>query len=267
MKKKILSIVTILTLTLGIVGCASTGKVQEDMNGDDEFVQAFQTSINKRWKKQADLEEKYEKDTTFTEEEYTKETIKVLEEEVNTLEEKQNNIEDKDLKSYAQDYIEGVKKQIEANKTEDYELQDKYIQESDKLRKPALIALVDEYGVKIDEEHEQTYKDFKEKATIIKKENESQNFADKLATEMEFEKTTDEFGYVEFTTTVENTSEFNFKYLSYNVQYKDEDGVSIGNDIIYLENFNKDSKQKVKLSPFEEGIEDIVVTTDWFETE
>ena len=84
---------------------------------------------------------------------------------------------------------------------------------------------------------------------------------------MEFEKTTDEFGYVEFTTTVENTSEFNFKNLSYNVQYRDEDGVAIGNDIIYLENFNKDSKQKVKLSPFEEGIEDIVVTTDWFETE
>lgn len=265
MKKKILSIVTILTLTLGVVGCA--GKVQKDMNGDEIFVQTFQTSINERWKKQAELEEKYKKDTTFTEEEYTKETIKVLEDEVNALEEKQNNIEDKDLKSYAKDYVEGVKKQIEASKTNDYELQDKYIQESDKLRKPALIAMVDDYGVKIDEEHEQTYKDFKEKATIIKKENESQDFADKLATEMEFEKTTDEFGYVEFTTTVENTSEFNFKYLSYNVQYKDEDGVAIGNDIIYLENFNKDSKQKVKLSPFEEGIKDIVVTTDWFETE
>lgn len=267
MKKKILSIVTIFTLALGIVGCSSNEKSQEELSGDEQFIQTFQTSINERWKKQAELDEKYKKDTTFTDEEYTKETIKILEDEVNSIEEKQNSIEDKDLKSYAKDYVEGVKKQIEANKTNDYELQDKYIQESDKLRKPALIALVEDYDVKIDEEHEQTYKDFKEKATIIKKANESQSYADKLATEMEFEKNTDEFGYVEFNATVENTSDFNFKNLSYNVQYKDKDGVVIGNDTIYLENFNKNSKQKVKLSPFEEGVKDIVISTDWFETE
>lgn len=267
MKKKILSLVTILTFTIGIVGCSSNGKTQEKLNGDEEFIQTFQTSINKRWKKQEELEEKYEQNVSFSDEEYTEETIKVLEDEINALEEKQNNIEDKDLKSYAKDYIEGVKKQIEANKTDDYELQDKYIQESDKLRKPALIALVEDYGVKIDKEHEQTYKDFKEKATIIKKENESQSYADKLATEMEFEKTTDEFGYIEFKTTVENTSDFNFKSLSYNVQYKDKEGTVVGNDIIYLENFNKNSKQKIKLSPVEEDVEDIAITTDWFETE
>lgn len=267
MKKKILSMTIILTLVMSIVGCSSNNNAQKNMDGNQQFVQAFEKSINKRWKKQADLDEKYKKDTTFTQEEYTQETIKVLEEEVKSLEEKQNDIENKDLKSYAKDYIEGVKKQIEANKTNDFELQDKYIQESDKLRKPSLIALVDNYGVKIDEEHEQTYKDFKEKATIIKKENESKDYADKLASEMEFEKTTDEFGYVEYTSTIENKSDFNFKNLSYNVQYKDEDGVVIGNDIIYLENFNKGSKQKVKLTPFEEGIKDIEITTDWIETE
>lgn len=267
MKKKILSLVIILTFTLGIVACSSNGKTQEKLNGDEAFIQTFQTSINKRWKNQEDLEKKYEQNVAFSEEEYTEETIKVLEEEINALEEKQNNIEDKDLKSYAKDYIEGVKKQIEANKSDDYELQDKYIQESEKLRKPALIALVEDYGVKIGKEHEQTYKDFKEKATIIKKENESQSYADKLATEMEFEKTTDEFGYIEFKATVENTSDFNFKNLSYNVQYKDKEGTVLGNDIIYLENFNKNSKQKIKLSPVEEDVEDISITTDWFETE
>ena len=36
-------------------------------------------------------------------------------------------------------------------------------------------------------------------------------------------------------------------------------------DIIYLENFDVQSKQKVKLTPFEDGIESIVVKTDWFE--
>lgn len=125
--------------------------------------------------------------------------------------------------------------------------------------------MVDDYGVKIKDDHQQTYKDFKEQATIINKENESQEFADKLASEMTFEKKTDEFGYVEFSTIVENTSDIDFKNLSYNVQYKDKDGIVIGDDIIFLENFDAKSKQKVKLSPFEEGIESIVVTTDWFE--
>ena len=82
---------------------------------------------------------------------------------------------------------------------------------------------------------------------------------------MTFEKKTDEFGYVEFSTIVENTSDIDFKNLSYNVQYKDKDGIVIGDDIIFLENFDAKSKQKVKLSPFEEGVESIVVTTDWFE--
>lgn len=56
------------------------------------------------------------------------------------------------------------------------------------MRKPALIALVENYGVKINEENQQNYKDFKEKATVIKKENESQSYADKLASEIEFKK-------------------------------------------------------------------------------
>lgn len=267
MSKKIFSILFILTLALGIVGCSSSNNKQEELDGNELFIQEFQTSINERWKKQAQLDEKYKKDTTFTDEEYSKETVKILEDELNTLEESQDTIEDKDLQSYATDYIEGVKKQIQATKTNDYELQDKYIGESDKLRKPALIALVENYGVKINEEHQQNYKDFKEKATIIKKENESQSYADKLASEIEFEKNTDEYGYVEFISTIENTSDINFKNLYYNVQYKDKDGVVIGNDFICLENFTKGSKQKIKLSPFEEGIESIEVSTDWIETE
>ena len=267
MKKKMLNIITILIFSIGIVACSSNTLIQEKLNGDEDFIKTFETEINKRWKNQKELDKIYEQNATFSDEDYTKETIEILEEEIKALEEKQNKIEDRNLKSYAIDYIEGSKKQVEATKSEDYELQDKYMQESEKLRKPALIALVEEYGVKIDKEHEQTYKDFKEMATIINKENESQSYADKLASEIEFEKTTDEFGYTEFKATVENKSEFNFKSLSYNVQYKDKEGTVVGNDTIYLENFNKNSKQQIKLLPYEEGIEGISITTDWFEVQ
>ena len=56
-----------------------------------------------------------------------------------------------------------------------------------------------------------------------------------------------------------------FKNITYQVQYKDKDGIVIGDDYVYLENFDSKSKQKIKLTPYEEGVESIVLTTDWFE--
>ena len=268
-RKKILGLILLTIISGGVVGCSSTNNNSNSQNQevatDEDFISSFEKAINKRWDEQNKLEKKYETNTSYTEDEYAQDTIKVLENEIKTLEKYKEGIEDKDLKEIANNYIEGVKKQIECQKTNDYDLQYKYQEESDKLRKPALISMVDDYGIEIKDEHQQTYKDFKEQATVINKENESKAFADKLASEMTFEKSTDEFGYVEFSTIVENTSNIDFKNLSYNVQYKDKDGIVIGDDIIYLENFDVQSKQKVKLTPFEDGIESIVVTTDWFE--
>ena len=268
-RKKILGLILLTIISGGVVGCSSTNNNSNSQNQevatDEDFISSFEKAINKRWDEQNKLEKKYETNTSYTEDEYAQDTIKVLENEIKTLEKYKEGIEDKDLKEIANNYIEGVKKQIESQKTNDYDLQYKYQEESDKLRKPALISMVDDYGIKIKDEHQQTYKDFKEQATVINKENESKAFADKLASEMTFEKSTDEFGYVEFSTIVENTSNIDFKNLSYKVQYKDKDGIVIGDDIIYLENFDVQSKQKVKLTPFEDGIESIVVTTDWFE--
>lgn len=269
-RSKVLGLILVSMMSVGVVGCSSsnsnTSTQNQEQATDEAFIKDFEKAINKRWDEQNKLEEKYAKDTKYTDTMYKEDTIKILENEVAKLEKNIEGIKDKDLKTVGQNYIEGTKKQIEAEKTNDFELQSKYLEESEKLRKPALIAMVDEYGVVIKDAHQQTYKDFKEKATVINKENEAQAFADKLATEITLEKTTDEYGYVEYSGIVENTSELDFTNLSFKVQYKDADDVVIGDDLIYLENFAPGSKQKVKLSPFEEGVESIVISTDWFET-
>lgn len=267
-KKKAYALALVGVLSLGVVGCSNNDGQpagNEEVATDATFIKAFEKAINKRWDEQVKLEKKFAKDTSYTEEKFVEDTIKILEDEIEGLEKNQSGISDKELKKISEDYIEGVRKQIEANKTQDFELQSKYIEESDKLRKPTLIAMVDEYEVAIKEEHMQTYKDFKEQALVINKEVESQAFADKLAMEMAFEKTTNEYGDVEYTLIVENTSDFDFENISYDVQYKDADGVVIGNDFIYLEKFYKGAKQKVTLRPYEEGIESLVVTTDWID--
>lgn len=267
---KVLGLILVSMISFGVVGCSSTnneGTTQtQDESTDEAFIKDFEVAINKRWDDQNKLEKKFNTNTSYTEDKYTEDTINVLENEVVALEKNKDGIKDKELKKIADNYIEGVKKQIEAQKTGDFELQNKYIEESEKLRKPALIAMVDDYEIKIKDEHQQTYKDFKEQASIINKENASKAFADKLAREMVFEKTTGEFGDEEFSAIVENTSDINFNNISYKVQYKDKDGVVIEDDYIFLENFEVGAKQKVKLTPYEEGVESIVVITDYFET-
>lgn len=269
-RSKIIGLIALSIISVGFVGCSNQSNTSKEQNQevstDEAFINDFEKAINKRWDEQNKLEKKFNTNTNYTEAKYTEDTIKVLENEIETLEKNKEGIKDKDLKKIANDYIEGVKKQIESEKTGDIELQSKYIEASDKLRKPALIAMVDDYKIKIDDAHQQTYKDFKEQATVINKENASQAFADKLAREMVFEKTTGEFGDTEFSTIVENTSNIDFNTISYKVQYKDKDSIVIQDDYIFLENFEVGSKQKVKLTPYEEGAESIVVTTDYFET-
>lgn len=267
MKKKILSMVIMLTMVLGVVGCSSNDKVKNELSGNEQFVQTFQESINKRWKKQAELSERYKTDTTLTSEQYAEESMKILEEELAALEAKEVNVEEKDLQSHARNYIEGVKNEIEAKKTTDYEAQNKYIKESDKLRKPAIVGLVEDYGIKIDAENEQIYNDLKEEAKTIKKEIKSQKYADDLARKIEFQKTTDAYGNVSITATVENKSKFNFKNLSYNVEYKNQEKTVIGNETIYLSNFNAGTKQQIRLSHFDENAKFISITTSGFEIE
>ena len=180
-----------------------------------------------------------------------------------TIEKSLANVENKELKELGNQYVEGAKFQIEMFKTSDWELQLEYSEKSEKLRKPALIKLVDEYNVIVEEEFQQTYKDFKEQATVINKENNANSFAEKFAHEIVFEKTTDEYGDHMYTAIVENTSDIEFESLSYDVQYKDSDGIVVGNDYINLENFTPGTKHKVELKYLPENTANFELSLDY----
>ena len=264
MNSKLVSLLLSGLISVSMVGC-NNKTTQEDVSGDDVFLECFEDAINERWTNGDIIEDKFE-EGKFTEEEYYNKVIENIQEEINSLEESKFNIEDKDLEKIVDNYIQGNKLQIECFKTENIELQSKYYEESNDLRKPALVSLVEDYCVEIDEGHQQTYKDFKEEATIINKEKDAQDFADKLASEMVFESTKNEWGDLEFIAIIENTSEINFKTLQFQVNYKDADGMVVGNDYISIENFDANTKQKVTLMTYEiDDIEKIVVTTDYFE--
>lgn len=254
--RKNLLIILVMILSLTLLSCGK--KVDNELTPNQKIVQLFETTINKRWTAQNKLNAK-------TEEESIEKTVKILEDEIKPLSENLSAVDDPILKQNITDYIEGVELQIEALKTNDYNLQNEYTEKSDSLRKPALVSLVDTYGIKINTEHEQTYKDFKATASVINKENEAKKYAESLAASLKFEETTDTYGDIELKTILENTSDFNYDALSFDVKFQNADGIVVDTDHIYLSNFNKGEKQQVSLNLYSpEPYETILVTLSDF---
>lgn len=260
---KIVGLSLAMMLGFSVVGCNNVEIKKE--NGDEKFIKICSKAINERWIDNDELYEQLELEKITTSE-YNNLTSKNIQEEVNKIEESLINIESKELKQLAENYVEGDKLQIKSWETEDGELAYKYSEQSDKLRKPSLVAFVEEYGMVIKEENQQTYKDFKEQAIIIEENNEGKDFLDKLATEVVIEKKSDEWGNIEYIVLFENTSKVSFKTVQYQVAFKDSEGIVVGSDWIYLENFDTNTKQKYTLYPYNiENIEEIILTTDYFE--
>lgn len=260
--KKFISLFFVLLIVVGgLLGCSNQPeKAKEKKSPDDVFIEAFSKAINKRWAEQDKLVESEVEDK-----EYYEKNVEILEKELETIEKKLANVEDKELKELGNQYVEGAKFQIEMFKTTDPDLEWEYSEKSEQLRKPALIKLVDEYNVKIEDEFQQTYKDFKEQATVINKENDANSFAEKFAQEIVFEKTTDEYGDPMYTAIVENTSDIEFASLSYDVQFKDSNGIVVGNDYISLENFTPGTKHKVELTYLPENTDTLELSLNYLE--
>ena len=257
---KFFSLFFALIMVFSILGCSNQSeKAEEKVSPDDVFVEEFSKAINKRWTEQDKMKE------TEEDEKYYTKNVEILEKELETIEKSLANVEGKELKELGNQYVEGAKLQIEMFKTNDWDLQMEYSEKSERLRKPALIELVEEYNVIIEDEFLQTYKDFKAQATVINKENEANSYAEKLRQEIVFEKTTDESGDLMYTAIIENTSDFEFESLDYDVQYKDSDGIVVDNDNIYLENFKPGTKQKIELKYIPEGTATFELSLDYLE--
>lgn len=238
MKKILFGIASTLALLM-LTGCGSgSDSTTSKKTGDQEFIEIASKSINNRWEEQ---------DKVIYDGTENAKNIQIIEKEIQSLEQAKEKITDSELLKTADDYINGTKKQVDSLKTQDLDLQYKYSEESEKLRKPALINLVDKYNMKINDNNKQTYDDFKAKATIINHENQAKSFAEKLANEVNFE-SSKEYSWTKYIATLENTSEFNFEYIHYTVQFKDADGIVVDNSILSLNNFTPNSKQKTDVS-------------------
>lgn len=247
--------IAIMSLTcISLMACNSGDSTADTkVKGNEEFLKVASKAINKRWDEQA------KKDVSgYAEGEY----VKILEIENKSIEEATVHIEDDALLQAAKDYVEGNNLMIQSNLTTDEDLVYEYVEKSETLRKPALINMVDNFGLVINDNNKQIYEDFKVKATVINKDNDAKKFADKLATEIKFE-VTKEYDWSTCETVVENTSEIDFESIYFNVQFKDADGIVVDTGILALDNFTKGSKQKADVST-DKVYETVEVSVDTF---
>ncbi|WP_289128499.1 hypothetical protein [uncultured Clostridium sp.] len=240
-----------------LVSCGES--VSKEVTPEEKFTKVFEKELNNRWTEVEKLDSE-----ELDADKYNEELIKIVTKELDEIKKAAEGLTDITLKEIAENYIKGAEAQIESFKTSDYELQWKYQEEANRLRKPAIVALVEKYGVVIDEEHTQTYKDFKEYANIVELENEAKKYAEKLALEMTFTKVEDEYGSQQFETIIENSSEIDYESLSFSIKCKDSNGITVSTDYIYLNDFSPGEKSKEVIYAFEEGIETLEVNVDSF---
>lgn len=73
---------------------------------------------------------------------------------------------------------------------------------------------------------------------------------DEILNSVNFDKSIDEYGDTVFTANVENTSDFNFEYFSFDIQFTDNDGIVTNNEIASTENWESGTVHKFEFSTY-----------------
>ena len=144
--KKILTF-TIVMISILLMGCSSENGPK---SVDNQFLSDVSKATEARW-------EYLDKYTDESESVYLKEAVKKeldILEKYKTLNEEEEVFNDPKLKKIAEDYIEALNTQIESIKyyTSDYTKYEEQWSDGYNKRSTLLVKLVDEYGLKLDED-------------------------------------------------------------------------------------------------------------------
>lgn len=157
------------------------------------------------------------------------------------------------LKDLMNEYITCIN---EANEALQYYVSDndKYlslIQSVNNNRRRILTRLVSDYGLAVDEEHQAAFSESLSNAKATGVYSKQQETVNALVSGIEFEKKPDDYygqKYHTYVGNVNNTTGISFEKLDIKIKLYDKDGVVVGTESIYLENFKNESTEKAEFT-------------------
>ncbi|WP_315167647.1 FxLYD domain-containing protein [Metaclostridioides mangenotii] len=242
MKKKMLGLIMVLSLVLIGVGCNNTGQ-NNQQSQDTKFIKSIEKATKSRW----DYVEKVDKGgiSVDSDLEYLQECVKKESGELY----KYSDVEfsDAKLKKLAMDYIEGIKIQEESLKyySSDTMKYDSKWAEGYDLRSVSLLALVDDYGVKVDEKQ---FEELRTNSQIVEENKALKKSIDEMIKDVKFENTGNDYGWKDYSAVVKNTTDVKFDSFDLEINLLDKDGVVVENQYSNTSNWKPGQSVKFEFS-------------------
>ena len=134
---------------------------------------------------------------------------------------------------------------------EDYDKYLSQIQSVNNDRRRILSRLVSDYGMTVDEEHQDAFSESLTNAEAFGAYSKKQKTVDEWVKGIKFEKEPNRYygeEYHTYSANVKNTTGINFEKIDIKVKLYDTEGVVVGTENVYLESFKADSTEKVEFS-------------------
>ena len=242
MKIKKILLPIIMSVTVFTEGC-STNKVEEPKSQDTKFIVDVERAIEDRYRYVSKVESgkvDVESQTKYLKECVNKELV-ILEK----YEDAEFN--DATLRRLMLDYIDALNTQLDAVKyyNSDYGKYDDLWAEGYNLRSTVIVELVDDYGLRIDENQ---LEDIRDNAQVVKENNNLNKEIEKLSKNIEFTKDNEEYGYKDYSAIVENTTSAKFDSFYLDIKLVDEDGITIDTAMVSADNWKPGEKVKFEFS-------------------
>ena len=263
------SLLAILCLATLLVGCSKKEETPKNEYADEAFVKDMAKGLQKRW----DLTAKDEKKEGYEEiainsKENQKMMLSYIDAELNVIEKyTEEKFEDKKLQEIAVKYINLLKehKELCPEITVDY---DKYYEDFSPIydeRSKVIETMVKDYGMTVDEKHQDTLDDFLTNSKMVAKEEQIEEAIQKMVSNIQFQMVEDNGGgYKTYQAVVENTAGVDFQSFQVSINLLNAEGVIVETTWDQVSAFKQGAKVQFEFSTDKEFASTQIVV-DWWE--
>ena len=254
---------------LVLSGCASEEPTAEEPTyADQDFISDMSKGLQARWKLNEEDEAKEGLDEILVNnEEYQEMMNNYIQAELDYVEKYQSEkFEDSNLQEIAVKYVNLLKqhKEVCQYMTVDY---NKYLEEFQPVyneRSKIIAQLVNDYGMTVGEEYQQTLNEFLTNSQLVTKQENEEAAIQQMLDGIQFEQVDANGGYRTYQAVVENTTGIDFDTLNITINLLNSDGVSVETAYDNVSAFTQGAKVQFEFMTDKE-FTSTQVSVDWWE--